>query len=882
MTTTSPAGEPLSSPAEHPQKTVGEHFSGIFRGSGAPSAFGQVHDSEIASINVRRGGNPVAPFTSFGKPSATAPEDQEPVLDTVGLALSGGGVRSAAFSLGVLQALQVADVIKRIDYLSTVSGGGYIGCSMSVGMSLDNGKIPFPSEIRKDERPALQHIRDYSNYLIPHGIPDVISSIVIYLRGLAASFITVLPWLLLAASVTLYFSPTRASLVRPVLAESIFMGLFGAFPQQLEANPLLIPMSLLGVFGVALLLWAISRSRRSQSNAPEIPGFAPVLFSVSLVIVAVLFVCSAQTLVLDAMFAAAERRTAAHLSNGTASVLLIDWIRYIIIGLAPVAVATGLVGNKLLWFVKNATESSSLSTKAKGLVSGLAINLAALIVPLLIWVLYLQICFWVIADENLKYSSAPGWLVTAANALDEHAPWFMRANPANFPVLPPEGVRSTVAGLFLLLNYSWFVLVVVSLTLRGNANSLHRLYRDRLSKAFLIQPKDKLASRDEDIPTVDTFKLSALDEAKAPYHLINAALNIQASKNANRRGRNADFFMFSRNYIGSDTTGYVPTKIMEDRTKAIDLATAMAISGAAASSNMGTSSIRTWTASLALLNVRLGYWLRNPKLLLTPAIVPDELPIPYFIREMFGRLNENRKYVYVTDGGHVENLGVYELLRRRCCLIIIVDGEADPGMHFGSLVRLERYARIDLGIRLELPWQEIRTATLLASAEIEKRGDAGDLISKAGPHCAIGRIRYPGGEGRILYIKSSMTGDESGYVVDYKRRHGSFPHETTGDQFFTEEQFEVYRALGFHALQGVFSRNDRISVVREAKTAPAPLGPSAEPKKSPPPMGSVQDRDEAEQHALKEILSVLQPLPSSSLPIMTLSEPAVEIASPRA
>jgi hypothetical protein len=85
------------------------------------------------------------------------------------------------------------------------------------------------------------------------------------------------------------------------------------------------------------------------------------------------------------------------------------------------------------------------------------------------------------------------------------------------------------------------------------------------------------------------------------------------------------------------------------------------------------------------------------------------------------------------------------------------------------------------------------------------------IVSRAGPHCAVGKIYYPEGEGRILYVKSSVSGDENDYVMDYKRRRASFPHETTGDQFFTEEQFEAYRALGFHALQGFFSGRDHVA-----------------------------------------------------------------------
>jgi hypothetical protein len=165
--------------------------------------------------------------------------------------------------------------------------------------------------------------------------------------------------------------------------------------------------------------------------------------------------------------------------------------------------------------------------------------------------------------------------------------------------------------------------------------------------------------------------------------------------------------------------------------------------------------------------------------------------------------------VYLTDGGHIENLGIYELLKRRCRVIIAVDAEADRQMAFGSFNALERYALIDLGIRIDLPWQQITNESLNTSKEIDEKGDT---AKHHGPHCAIGEIGYPSGrKGILVYIKASLTGDENDYIFDYKKRHDDFPHETTLDQMFTEEQFEAYRALGFHGAFGLFDRSDSVA-----------------------------------------------------------------------
>jgi hypothetical protein len=119
----------------------------------------------------------------------------------------------------------------------------------------------------------------------------------------------------------------------------------------------------------------------------------------------------------------------------------------------------------------------------------------------------------------------------------------------------------------------------------------------------------------------------------------------------------------------------------------------------------------------------------------------------YFVKEALGLLTEDSETVYLTDGGHIENLGLYELLRRRCKLIIAVDAEADPEMSFGSLVKLERYARIDFGLRIDLPWAAIRDATRQASADIAMSGGPPHKEAAHGPHCALGTIYYPRKQG---------------------------------------------------------------------------------------------------------------------------------------
>jgi hypothetical protein len=156
---------------------------------------------------------------------------------------------------------------------------------------------------------------------------------------------------------------------------------------------------------------------------------------------------------------------------------------------------------------------------------------------------------------------------------------------------------------------------------------------------------------------------------------------------------------------------------------------------------------------------------------------------------MFSFLDESRLYVNVSDGGHIENLGVYELLRRRCAVIVACDAEADPHMNFASMAALLRYASIDLGVRVKIDLDALRP------------GAQG--FSRA--HAAVGEIDYGNGErGTLVYIKSSLGEGHDEVVRGYKSGHPDYPHESTADQFFNEAQFEAYRSLGYQIAGAAF------------------------------------------------------------------------------
>ena len=744
--------------------------------------FSDVFRKEVSIVNQRRGTDDPRGHIVL---ETEAKEDTSghPVLRpneeacVVGLALSGGGIRSAAFCLGALQALYETRVLRRVDYLSTVSGGGYIGCSLTAALNANSGNFPFTSRIAEDESPSLQHIRDHSNYLFANGVVDVLHNASIYARGVVTNAVVILPFLLAAAVLTL-----------------VAWNIFGF--QRFVITPYLSLLLALAAIG-----WGVYRSGSLRQREPEIPSYPAKVVGTLVILVLISAFCELQPYLLNAMV---ESQTAAR-GSGPFLAVVAGWIKTISAALAPAAVALAFLRSKVEEFIKSARESPRTRAKIAGYAAKAAVYLAALILPLLLWMIYLEITFWGICINARLPHCAPEWLGNLAS--------------------DRFGTTGHDATLLYLLIAAPFVLI--TLLLRPNANSLHPLYRDHLAKAFLFKPEERLI-KDKDLQEERPL-LSDISAVAGPYHLINAALNVQNSKTANKRGRNADFFLFSSQFVGSKTTGYVATRDMEEIPNGLDLATAMAVSGAAASSSMGAESIKPLTPTLALLNIRLGYWLRNPTRVKEagPANKSSTSLFSrlrrrhnvfanyYFLLELFGLLNEKLKSVYLTDGGHIENLGVYELLKRRCRVIIVIDAVADQEMAFGSLNTMERYARIDLGVRIDLPWQELTNVARKISKTID---DTGDCPKLAGPHCAIGDIEYPGDRrGVLIYVKSSLSGDENDYIFHYKRRYSQFPHETTLDQMFSEEQFEAYRALGFHAVFGLFDRSDRFAHLDPAK-----------------------------------------------------------------
>jgi RimJ/RimL family protein N-acetyltransferase len=321
------------------------------------------------------------------------------------------------------------------------------------------------------------------------------------------------------------------------------------------------------------------------------------------------------------------------------------------------------------------------------------------------------------------------------------------------------------------------------------------LYLDQLQQNAIKQRGHKIADKNGPPYT-------------GPYFIANASLNLVHANRLDWQERKAESFILTPRFCGSAGTGYRRTD--RDPTSGnayggrLWLGDAVTISGAAASPNMGYHSSPAVTALLTVFNARLGSWLGNPNHEATWQRSGPRLGFLHLFRELFGLTSAKGGYVFLSDGGHFENLGVYELVRRRCHYIIVSDAGNDPAYVFEDLGNLIHKCRVDFGVEIEINPDSLRPA---------ERG-------LCAWHCAVGQIRYdladPGASpGIIVYVKPSLTGDEPTDVLQYRERNPAFPHDPTTNQFFTESQFESYRALGEHIATTVFSR--AIDEVREEK-----------------------------------------------------------------
>lgn len=263
------------------------------------------------------------------------------------------------------------------------------------------------------------------------------------------------------------------------------------------------------------------------------------------------------------------------------------------------------------------------------------------------------------------------------------------------------------------------------------------------------------------------------------------------------------------------------------------MAGVIAMSGAAISPGMGKQSNKAISALLALFNIRLGVWLPNPlwvnrnrtALGARARFEPgwwDRPRATYLIKEMFSLYRLTDRYLYVTDGGHWENLGLVELLRRGCTEIYVLDASGDSVETFNTIGQAMALARIELGVEVVLEPDKMR---LEPRKVRRKRGEVKASRLSPTDH-VVGTIRWPDSTevGHIVLCKAAVTAESPADIRFFQERSTIFPNHSTLQQFFKDEQFEAYRALGYHSAKRAHASME----AAKAEAAAAPIEPVEE------------------------------------------------------
>lgn len=862
----------------------------------------------------------------------------------LGVALSGGGIRSATISLGFFQGLARRGLASRIDFLSTVSGGGYFGgffghlFQREAQATKARGE-PVPGDLadrilRDPASPSIRYLRENGRYLSPNGSGDLLAAASIAVRNWAAVIIVMglLALLLL----------TVATMIRFAVVDRL--------PSAIAALQLAAPLNRISPFVLAAIIavpllatppgWAYWLVRDNPQSDRMVVAASKWLAPVGAVVAGgwLLFLGggnaatlnAGQTLLLVATIVATltiarylvsvvggfgdPHRQRRHLSRGLTRAL-------VVIG---VLLAVGVVDSIGQWL------ASLGDLRGAGFVGGL-VTMGALLRKRIV-----QLASRIRANQRpplptgvLLYAGAAAILVGFLAVLAA-VPHLVAGTSALVPDASP--LRSPV-GWFPRLAWLGGVCALLVLAISRvwsflNRSSLHAIYEARLRRAYLGASNPERYDEGDNRPPVteprpnDGMKWQDYDPSRfgGPIHLINVTVNetvdgrsqveqrdrkgmgmaigpagvsvsrthhalweTRARLSALRRLQNAadDVVRGVRSGVMRAVTGTwkavrrpAPSSALADRSAArpnlgsvpfrvfpsvatpelLDVGQWIAISGGAVSTGLGARTNLALSLLVGFFNVRLGYWwmsgvnprdrvgesVRSP-VAGTMAWLRRQLPVQVaLLDEWLARFpGVARSEWYLTDGGHFENLGAYELLRRRLPFIIVCDNEQDVDYGFDGLANLVRKARTDLDAEITFlsereladddAWPDLPRC--IGALDALRRGrralepvvdpvtgqerlvNDGARTGLSLKHASLARVSYGSvgtagagapSEGWLLYVKPTLDGDEPIDVLRYHTEHPDFPHESTADQFFAEAQWESYRKLGEHVALKIF------------------------------------------------------------------------------
>jgi hypothetical protein len=861
-----------------------------------------------------------------------------------GLALSGGGIRSATFALGLVQALAANHWLTRFDYVSSVSGGGYCAGFLhalirrlraNIERQLD-GESPLlsPTERRRraaaaalseaertlgDTRAAepgeIQHLRQYSNYLIPRkalSSGDFVGTIGAFARNTAliltpltalfaalslgpllaywfseqvadariadiagydailvmAATLAVLALALVLANVAKVISPPKSENTEAdAPAATTRSSFFSRICRWLERHWRSLIYASLFLACWLFSIYAVGAVRGNNSLANRVFPAIAVLYAAVWIavflyalahghigrraaILGVIAACTGATVGALGLYATAEF---AHVLVGPGGAAQF-WLAYLLLPVcATLAVLLAGVFNVGLLGVASdfALESRyRLAREYWARIGGrvLFLMLGVWLLPQVLvvlgpWLLaQLDIAGWI----DGGWMGLIGWLITTAGAVG--AAQSSRTSGEKrtlLELLAKIGPYVFVGGLFVFVSMGLQALLTkltgapvqsdsslarylqdLALLATGESRSivtvigvalaiwllpaalvdigefsLHAIYRNRLVRAYLGAARAEHRNPDPvgDFDPEDDFPIAELARQR-PYPLINTAINLsEASVQLDWQDRKAASFVFGPSVCGHLGTHVsrgrmgdareAPEREVSKLAQQVGLGQAVAISGAAVNPNMGYHTSPATAFLLTLFNVRLGDWVAN-----FAATAPSSLrrriqdrygrplfPGSFLLGELIGNTRAHFPFVHLSDGGHFENLALYELVRRRCRMILCSDAGQDGTRQFADLANALRKCRTDFGAEIELDVDAMRASPSAAAFQ-------------------IGRILYRGNgeptEGLLVYVKPTLVEDLPPDVSNYAALNSDFPHQSTGDQFFDDAQFESYRQLG--------------------------------------------------------------------------------------
>ncbi len=816
-----------------------------------------------------------------------------------GLAFSGGGIRSATFNLGVTQALAELKLLRQFDYLSCVSGGGYIGGWLSAFIHLKcNGRVEDAEDKLKtggEEASAVRFLRSYSNYLTPQASffsADTLTAVATYLRNLYLNLVL----LILALG---------GLLLLPRLLVWGVRWLVGWEGGQAAENASLLPLFGGGIVCIFIAMLFIGLNLGGRAAFKNRPFYSRQSGVLTLIVLPAML---SAWLIGYGFYVAAEQITAISLLAWVVWGMLVyvpPWLvgwaigRYLSrdnpgrLPLPPgkafemtlYALLAGALGGLLLaafaeitQWIPRGKHSYSGSWIASALSTALLLKfysftvvghiglmgryfshdsrewwarlggwvlLASLVWAALFTVVYIAPSFFSWAHQTVIAAGGATWVLSTAagvmlgrsakTADEPRKSWrdlAAQAMPYIFIVgllgllslglhqlliLPAfcsacdqQAFEATPSTPFMQVLYeeasnfqrpdiAWVAILCIgsliaatALAARIDVNlfSIYHFYRQRLVRCYLGASRCKLRSPHpftgfdprDDLKLADLCReVEGKPQCQRPYPIHNTAMNLVAGKQLAWQQRRAAAFAFTPMASGYSFTlpdekglvlsHYRPTS---QYMQGVWMGSAMAISGAAACPNMGYHSSPALTFLMTVFNVRLGHWSPNPADESHWTKHDPPFGGTYLLKELFGKTQHDSPFVYLSDGGHFENLGIYELVRRRCATIVAVDAGEDGNSRFEDLGNAIRKCYADFGVVIDIHAEDLKSG-----------------------YSAVGRIIYPDAPpATLIYIKPCLIGTEPADLLNYKCTHPGFPHQSTADQWFDESQFESYRKLG--------------------------------------------------------------------------------------